>query len=71
MNFGEQINYLLSKMPDDRQTLLYSATMPKQLANFADARLNDPVLVRMDLDHKIPPTLKVIVFFVRTLSVDV
>jgi ATP-dependent RNA helicase DDX54/DBP10 len=47
MGFGAQINALLRHMPDPaRQTLLFSATMPTQLAEFSRAGLRDPITVR-------------------------
>ena len=46
-------------MPEDRQTLLFSATLPKQLVEFAKAGLDDPTLVRLDVDTKISDQLKV------------
>lgn len=46
MGFGEQLNEILSRLPDARQTLLFSATLPKVLVEFAKAGLSDPVLIR-------------------------
>lgn len=44
-------------MGSKRQTLLFSATMPKQLAEFARAGLRSPTIVRLDADTKISPDL--------------
>ena len=46
MGLGEQLREILARLPDTRQTLLFSATLPKQLVDFAKAGLTDPVLVR-------------------------
>lgn len=46
MGFGEQMNDILGRLPDNRQTLLFSATLPKLLVEFARAGLSDPVLLR-------------------------
>lgn len=46
MGFGEQLNEILNRLPDSRQTLLFSATLPKVLVEFAKAGLSDPVLIR-------------------------
>lgn len=46
MGFGEQMNDILGRLPDNRQTLLFSATLPKVLVEFARAGLSDPVLLR-------------------------
>ena len=43
----------------DRQTLLFSATLPKLLVEFSKAGLNDPALIRLDVDTKISDLLKV------------
>lgn len=46
MGFAEQINDIISRLPEVRQTLLFSATLPRLLINFARAGLNNPVLIR-------------------------
>lgn len=46
MGFGEQLREIVHRLPDHRQTLLFSATLPKVLVEFARAGLNDPVLIR-------------------------
>lgn len=59
MGFAEQLNEILSRLPDNRQTLLFSATLPKSLVEFASAGLSEPVLVRLDVESKISEQLKV------------
>ena len=59
LGFQDQLNEILNRIPDERQTLLFSATMPKQLCEFAKAKLNDPTLVRLDVDFKLSDKLKV------------
>lgn len=46
MGLGEQLTEIVNRLPDSRQTLLFSATLPKLLVDFAKAGLNDPVLIR-------------------------
>jgi ATP-dependent RNA helicase DDX54/DBP10 len=46
MGFGEQIREIVSRLPESRQTLLFSATLPKVLVDFARAGLSDPLLIR-------------------------
>lgn len=58
MGFGEQLNEIIQRLPENRQTLLFSATLPKILVEFARAGLSDPVLIRLDVESKIPETLK-------------
>lgn len=47
----------MARLPSSRQTLLFSATLPKMLVEFARAGLTDPTLVRLDVDWKLPSTL--------------
>mgnify|MGYP002856803372 CR=1 FL=1 len=48
LGFAEQLHAILGKVPESRQTLLFSATMPRILVQFARAGLHDPELVRVD-----------------------
>lgn len=57
MGFGEQLNETLSRLPEARQTVMFSATLPKLLVDFAKAGLSDPVLIRLDVESKIPEGL--------------
>ncbi len=42
MGFIEDINWILEQTPDERQTALFSATMPKQIKEIARKHLNKP-----------------------------
>ncbi|DAZ99200.1 TPA: hypothetical protein N0F65_008233 [Lagenidium giganteum] len=66
MGFAEQLQEIFKNMPQTRQTLLFSATLPKALVQFARAGLNDPELIRLDVDNKISENLKMTFFTVRT-----
>ena len=37
----------------ERQTLLFSATMPAQLSGFISVGLRDPQLIRLDVENKV------------------
>ncbi|CAO2175461.1 unnamed protein product [Urochloa humidicola] len=65
MGFAAQLHDILKKLSDTRQTLLFSATLPSALADFAKAGLRDPQVVRLDLDKKISPDLKLVFFTLR------
>lgn len=65
MGFADQLKEILAGMSSSRQTLLFSATMPRILAEFARAGLKDPELIRLDADTKISPDLKMYFFRVR------
>jgi ATP-dependent RNA helicase RhlE len=45
MGFAPQINQILDALPEDRQTLLFSATLPADLARLVQASVNNPVRV--------------------------
>jgi ATP-dependent RNA helicase DDX54/DBP10 len=60
-----QVVDLLNRTSDRKQTLLFSATMPKSLADFAQAGLQSPQLVRLDTETRISPDLKLAFFTVR------
>ena len=70
MGFGEQLREILSRLPESRQTVLFSATLPKLLVDFAKAGLCHPTLVRLDVETKVPDTLKLAFFKCRTESKD-
>lgn len=59
MGFASQLEEILQRLPDSRQTLLFSATLPKTLVEFARAGLQaNPKLVRLDADSKISEDLR-------------
>lgn len=45
MGFAPQISQILTALPEERQTLLFSATLPSDLTKFVQASVNDPVQV--------------------------
>ncbi|XP_053340730.1 ATP-dependent RNA helicase DDX54 [Clarias gariepinus] len=65
MGFTEQLQEIIRRLPETRQTLLFSATLPKLLVEFARAGLTDPVLVRLDVDSKLSDQLKLSFFHLR------
>lgn len=65
MGFAEQLHKILAQLGENRQTLLFSATLPSALAEFAKAGLRDPRLVRLDLETRISPDLKLAFFTLR------
>ncbi|KAL8141379.1 hypothetical protein V2J09_007400 [Rumex salicifolius] len=65
MGFADQLNQILKQLSENRQTLLFSATMPQALAEFAKAGLREPQLVRLDVENKISPDLKLAFFTLR------
>ncbi len=47
MGFIEDIESILSTVPDERQTLLFSATMPDPIRKIAGRFMHDPILVKV------------------------
>jgi ATP-dependent RNA helicase DDX54/DBP10 len=66
MGFAAQLTETLHALPASRQTLLFSATLPKSLVEFARAGLQEPALVRLDADSKISPDLQNAFFTVKS-----
>ncbi|XP_007490072.1 ATP-dependent RNA helicase DDX54 isoform X2 [Monodelphis domestica] len=65
MGFAEQLQEIMGRLPEDHQTVLFSATLPKLLVEFARAGLTEPVLIRLDVDTKLNEQLKTAFFHVR------
>jgi ATP-dependent RNA helicase DDX54/DBP10 len=66
MGFAAQLTEILHALPSSRQTLLFSATLPKSLVEFARAGLHDPMLVRLDAETKVSPDLQSAYFTVKS-----
>ncbi|GHB58534.1 DEAD/DEAH box helicase [Persicitalea jodogahamensis] len=49
MGFVGDILAILKSVPDDRQTLMFSATMPPKISDFAKKILRDPVQVQLSV----------------------
>jgi ATP-dependent RNA helicase RhlE len=50
MGFLPDIRKILKHLPQSRQTLLFSATMPKEIRHLANDVLNEPVTLQVDAD---------------------
>ncbi|TAQ85128.1 hypothetical protein B7494_g6561 [Chlorociboria aeruginascens] len=66
MGFSAQLTEILHALPTSRQTLLFSATLPKSLVEFARAGLQEPSLVRLDAESKVSPDLESAFFSVKS-----
>lgn len=65
LGFAEQLNEIIASLASSRQTLLFSATLPTSLVEFAKAGLQDPVLVRLDAETKISDELEMAYFTIK------
>ncbi|KAI4119411.1 MAG: hypothetical protein LQ345_000657 [Seirophora villosa] len=66
MGFAAQLTEILHSLPQSRQTLLFSATLPKSLVEFARAGLQEPHLVRLDAESKVSPDLQSVFFSMKS-----
>jgi ATP-dependent RNA helicase DeaD len=48
MGFAEDLEAILDATPSERQTALFSATLPPRIADIANKHLKDPIRVRID-----------------------
>jgi len=70
MGFEDQLKEILFKLPQERQTILFSATLPRLLVDFAKAGLTDPSLIRLDVDTKMSKDLQAAFFSVKRIEKD-
>src|SRR5690606_24820216 len=48
MGFAEDIDAILQDAPEDRQTVLFSATMPPRIDGMARSHLRDPIRIKSE-----------------------
>ena len=58
MGFIEDIEEILSKIPGERQTLLFSATMPAPIQKIAQRFMKDPEVVRVQAKEMTVPLIE-------------
>lgn len=66
MGFADQISAICKTLRAERQTMLFSATLPTMVYEFARAGLNDPKLIRLDKNVTLPPNLELGFFLCTT-----
>ncbi|MGW6932423.1 DEAD/DEAH box helicase [Lentzea sp. NPDC054927] len=68
MGFAEDIDAILSETPADRQTVLFSATMPPRIDRMAKSHLRTPVLIQIEREKTEPgeaPRVRQTAYLVR------
>ena len=65
MGFRDDIEDILQKIPQEHQTILFSATMPKAILEISHEYLNDPVSIRVARKEQTAPTIDQVYFEVR------
>ncbi len=58
MGFIEDVDFIMSCLLHEHQTLLFSATMPPEIERLTKAYLRDPVRVELNKDQKAPQSLQ-------------
>jgi ATP-dependent RNA helicase DeaD len=57
MGFVEDVNFILSCIMNEHQTLLFSATMPSDVEELANSFLNDPVRIELNREEVSPQSI--------------
>lgn len=70
MGFETALTEIIHRLPTSRQTLLFSATLPKSLVEFTKAGLENPKLVRLDAESRISSDLKMAFFSIKKAEKD-
>lgn len=58
MGFFDQVIRIVRKTPEDRLTLLFSATMPPEISKMAKKYMNEPEIVEIESETKTVDTIK-------------
>ena len=64
MGFIHDVKDIVGRLPKERQTLLFSATMPKAVKELAKEFLKDPETIRVPSEKSQMPKIKQLVYFV-------
>jgi ATP-dependent RNA helicase DDX54/DBP10 len=66
MGFAEQLKAITERMPQGRQSLLFSATISAEVKDFTLAGIKDYRMISVDRDNKLSELLKIHFFIVRS-----
>jgi len=58
MGFLEDVEWILEHVPQQRQTALFSATMPRQIKRVASRHLQDPLSIQVEHETLTVPTIE-------------
>lgn len=65
MGFREDIELILSEMPENRQIMLYSATLSKEILKLAKTFTNNPEIIRVEAKEMTAPNILQSYFLVK------
>ncbi|MDQ7016037.1 MAG: ATP-dependent RNA helicase DbpA [Gammaproteobacteria bacterium] len=51
MGFQESLDFIIEQIPEERQTLLFSATYPERIRSIAERIMHDPLMVKVEGSH--------------------
>jgi ATP-dependent RNA helicase RhlE len=68
MGFIHDIKKLLPLLPESRQTMLFSATMPKMIANLSKSILHKPIKVEVTPVSSVVDTIKQCLYYVEKVQ---
>lgn len=68
MGFIHDIKRILPKLPKEKQTLFFSATMPPVISGLANSILHDPVKIKVTPVSSTADTIKQSIYFVEKLE---
>lgn len=57
MGFKEELDDILSYIPKEKNTWLFSATMPPPIKRIVDTYMNQPIEIKIDAKHKVNPNI--------------
>ncbi|EOH98702.1 hypothetical protein UAW_01298 [Enterococcus haemoperoxidus ATCC BAA-382] len=58
MGFIEQVKEIIAALPEAKNTLLFSATMPKTIEKLSSAYLREPVVIKIEASEKTTPKIQ-------------
>ena len=62
MGFREEIEDILSYLPQERQTVMFSATMPQPILNLTEAYMKDPEFIKIKTSEMTVSTIEQILY---------
>ncbi len=65
MGFARDLNKILTLLPRERQTLLFSATMPEDIRAMAEKHMSDPVRVQIATSEENLPKIRQRMYYVN------
>jgi len=70
MGFMPQVRRIISKVPTERQTLMFSATIDERVEYIAAQYLSEPVIIRVNTGHLEPQEIDQQIFHVHEFDKD-